>query len=181
MCGIVGYIGTQQAAPLILEGLEPPRAPGLRLRRGRGAQRGQGVVAACRQAGRTGARPQQRDSQASRGRSASGTPGGPPTAPANDVNAHPHTDAGGRVAVVHNGIIENAAALRAQLSRRRGTSFVSDTDTEVLAHLIARSDAEPSRRAVRAGAGTASRAPTASPSSTRRPRTASWRRATAAR
>ena len=55
---------------------------------------------------------------------------GPPT----DVNAHPHTDGSGRVAVVHNGIIENYEQLRAELSER---TFVSDTDTEVIPHLIA--------------------------------------------
>ena len=61
--------------------------------------------------------------------------------PANDVNAHPHVDTKGDVAVVHNGIIDNAAALRAGLADA-GVDLVSDTDTEVLAHLIARSEAE---------------------------------------
>jgi glucosamine--fructose-6-phosphate aminotransferase (isomerizing) len=53
----------------------------------------------------------------------------------NRVNAHPHLDTDGRVAVVHNGIIENFSALRTQL-QKRGRVFLSDTDTEVLAHLI---------------------------------------------
>jgi glucosamine--fructose-6-phosphate aminotransferase (isomerizing) len=53
----------------------------------------------------------------------------------NTRNAHPHTDCGGILAVVHNGIIENATALRTMLSER-GHRFVSDTDTEVIAHLI---------------------------------------------
>jgi glucosamine--fructose-6-phosphate aminotransferase (isomerizing) len=53
----------------------------------------------------------------------------------NDVNAHPHVDCTGNIAVVHNGIIENAAALRAELEAK-GHAFHSDTDTEVLAHLI---------------------------------------------
>jgi glucosamine--fructose-6-phosphate aminotransferase (isomerizing) len=57
------------------------------------------------------------------------------------VNSHPHVDADGRVAVVHNGILENAAVLRAMLEAD-GVAFVSDTDTEVLAHLIARADGE---------------------------------------
>jgi len=51
-------------------------------------------------------------------------------------NAHPHTDMANRIAIVHNGIIENAAALRAQLAAK-GVQFRSDTDSEVLAHLIA--------------------------------------------
>jgi glucosamine--fructose-6-phosphate aminotransferase (isomerizing) len=54
----------------------------------------------------------------------------------NDINAHPHTDAAGRIAVVHNGIIENAEQLRDGLTKR-GVRLVSDTDTEALAHLIA--------------------------------------------
>jgi glucosamine--fructose-6-phosphate aminotransferase (isomerizing) len=54
----------------------------------------------------------------------------------NDTNAHPHTDTAGRIAVVHNGIIENAEQLRDQLTRQ-GVELVSDTDTEALAHLIA--------------------------------------------
>ncbi|WP_086574227.1 glutamine--fructose-6-phosphate transaminase (isomerizing), partial [Streptomyces alboverticillatus] len=58
----------------------------------------------------------------------------------NDVNAHPHLDAEEKVAVVHNGIIDNASDLRAKLTAE-GFVFVSDTDTEVLAHLIARSEA----------------------------------------
>ncbi|HEY3882816.1 MAG TPA: glutamine--fructose-6-phosphate transaminase (isomerizing) [Trebonia sp.] len=53
----------------------------------------------------------------------------------NDANAHPHTDAPHRVAVVHNGIIENAEALRAQLTAD-GVKFVTDTDTEALAHMV---------------------------------------------
>ncbi len=53
----------------------------------------------------------------------------------NDLNAHPHTDCGGTVALVHNGIVENARALRAWLAEQ-GHTFRSDTDTEVLAHLI---------------------------------------------
>ena len=56
---------------------------------------------------------------------------GPPT----DPNAHPHTDCGGHLAVVHNGIIENFAALRAELAAR-GHAFTSETDTELVAHLL---------------------------------------------
>jgi glucosamine--fructose-6-phosphate aminotransferase (isomerizing) len=57
--------------------------------------------------------------------------------PPNDRNAHPHTDESGRVAVVHNGIIENYAELKAEL-QETGVTFTSDTDTEVVPHLIAR-------------------------------------------
>src|SRR5205085_7980253 len=55
---------------------------------------------------------------------------------ATDANAHPHTDAAGAIAVVHNGVIENFATLKQQL-RASGVEFRSETDTEVLAHLIA--------------------------------------------
>ncbi len=61
--------------------------------------------------------------------------------PATDHNAHPHTDVAGRVAVVHNGILDNASSLRARLTDE-GVELTSDTDTEVLAHLVARSGAE---------------------------------------
>src|SRR5256885_11199145 len=53
----------------------------------------------------------------------------------NSVNAHPHTDCGGTLALVHNGIIENAGVLRTALAQR-GHVFRSETDTEVLVHLI---------------------------------------------
>jgi glucosamine--fructose-6-phosphate aminotransferase (isomerizing) len=61
--------------------------------------------------------------------------------PATDANAHPHTDAAGRVAVVHNGIIDNAATLRRRLVDD-GVELLSDTDTEVFAHLVGRSTAD---------------------------------------
>jgi len=72
--------------------------------------------------------------------------------PPNDHNAHPHTDATGRVAVIHNGIIENFAELRHELESI-GVEFASDTDTEVVAHLVARrltERGEPLADAVRA-------------------------------
>jgi glucosamine--fructose-6-phosphate aminotransferase (isomerizing) len=72
---------------------------------------------------------------------------GPPT----DANAHPHTDGTGRVAVVHNGIVENYRALRDELEAD-GATFASETDTEVIPHLIARNlraDLDP-ERAIRA-------------------------------
>src|SRR5207244_5088688 len=56
---------------------------------------------------------------------------------ASDANAHPHLDGDGRIAVVHNGVIENYAALKSQL-QDEGVIFESDTDTEVIAHLIVR-------------------------------------------
>ena len=69
-----------------------------------------------------------------------------------DDNAHPHGDAAGRIAIVHNGIIENAAGLRAKLAGD-GIAFASETDSEVLAHLIAASPAPSLLEAVRLALG----------------------------
>lgn len=138
MCGIVGYIGNQQAAPLLLEGLT-------RLEHRGYDSAGVAVVGpsglkVAKRAGRVrdlaDALPKRFAGKAGIGHTRWATHG-----PANDVNAHPHTDAAGRVAVVHNGIIDNAAALRAELTGA-GIELVSDTDTEVLAHLVAASSAE---------------------------------------
>ncbi|MGZ6752084.1 MAG: glutamine--fructose-6-phosphate transaminase (isomerizing) [Nocardioides sp.] len=138
MCGIVGYIGGQQAAPLLLEGL------GRLEHRGYDsagvAVLGTSGVRVAKRAGRV------RDLAEELPRRFAGKVGIGHTrwathGPANDLNAHPHTDEDGRVAVVHNGIIDNAAALRHQLTEA-GVELASDTDTEVLAHLVARSGAD---------------------------------------
>ncbi|MDO9456221.1 glutamine--fructose-6-phosphate transaminase (isomerizing) [Nocardioides sp.] len=138
MCGIVGYIGTQQAAPLLLEGLS-------RLEHRGYDSAGVAVVGptgvrVAKRAGRV------RDLQEELPKRFAGKAGIGHTrwathGPATDANAHPHTDGKGDVAVVHNGIIDNANALRADLADA-GVDLVSDTDTEVLAHLIALSDAD---------------------------------------
>jgi len=138
MCGIVGYVGAQQAAPILLEGLTRLEhrgydSAGVAVLGGSGLRVG-------KRAGRV------RDLAESLPRRFAGKVGIGHTrwathGPATDGNAHPHTDAAGRVAVVHNGILDNAAALRAALTDA-GVELVSDTDTEVLAHLVARSEAD---------------------------------------
>ncbi|NYD40101.1 glutamine--fructose-6-phosphate transaminase (isomerizing) [Nocardioides panaciterrulae] len=138
MCGIVGYVGGQQAAPLLLEGLSRLEHRGYDSA-GVAVLAGAGIKVAKR-AGRV------RDLGESVPKRFSGKLGIGHTrwathGPANDVNAHPHSDAKGDVAVVHNGIIDNAATLRKRLADD-GVDLVSDTDTEVLAHLIARSGAD---------------------------------------
>ncbi len=138
MCGIVGYVGAQQAAPILVEGLTRLEHRGYDSA-GLAVLAGTGVRVAKR-AGRV------RDLAESLPKRFAGKLGVGHTrwathGPANDVNAHPHTDASGRVAVVHNGIIDNAAALRHRLAED-GVELVSDTDTEVLAHLVARSTAD---------------------------------------
>jgi glucosamine--fructose-6-phosphate aminotransferase (isomerizing) len=133
MCGIVGYIGPRPAAKLLLEGLKRLEyrgydSSGIAIVNGKGLE----IVKA---AGKISALEQQLD-----GNLPSGTLGiahtrwathGAPTTP----NAHPHTDQSGRIAVIHNGIIENASVLRKAL-QQRGHTFKSETDTEVLAHLV---------------------------------------------
>ncbi len=138
MCGIVGYVGGQQAAPLLLEGLTRLEHRGYDSA-GVAVLGGTGLKVVKR-AGRVrdlaDALPKRFAGKIGIGHTRWATHG-----PANDVNAHPHTDAKGLVAVVHNGIIDNAGALRRRLADD-GVDLVSDTDTEVLAHLIARSDAD---------------------------------------
>ncbi|WP_248579423.1 glutamine--fructose-6-phosphate transaminase (isomerizing) [Nocardioides sp. InS609-2] len=142
MCGIVGYIGAQQAPPILLEGLSRLEhrgydSAGLVVRaNGRGPR----ALKVAKRAGRV------RDLADGLPKRFAGTAGIGHTrwathGPANDVNAHPHTDAAQRVAVVHNGIIDNAAALRDKLTAD-GVELVSDTDTEVIAHLIGQSEAD---------------------------------------
>ncbi|KOG90456.1 glutamine--fructose-6-phosphate transaminase (isomerizing) [Streptomyces varsoviensis] len=157
MCGIVGYIGKRDVAPLLLEGLQrleyrgydsagialhtSGKAGGLKSAKAKGRVRDLEARLPKRFAGTTGI-----------AHTRWATHGAP-----NDVNAHPHLDAEEQVAVVHNGIIDNAADLRAKLTAE-GVAFLSDTDTEVLAHLIGRSQAptleEKVREALRLVEGT---------------------------
>ncbi len=133
VCGIVGYIGRRAAIPVLLEGLRSLEYRGYD---------SAGLAVICRdrlQVTKTAGRVQDlRDQVSDRVKATIGightrwaTHGEP-----SDINAHPHTDSAGRIAVVHNGIIENAEQLRDALTSR-GVRLVSDTDTEVLAHLIA--------------------------------------------
>jgi glucosamine--fructose-6-phosphate aminotransferase (isomerizing) len=134
VCGIVGYVGKRDAIPVLVEGLHRLEYRGY-------DSAGLAVVYRGRlQVTKTAGRVQDlRDKVAGKpwkpgigiGHTRWATHGEP-----NEVNAHPHTDASGRVAVVHNGIIENADQLRDQLAAS-GVRLVSDTDTEALAHLIA--------------------------------------------
>ncbi len=133
MCGIVGYVGRDEALPIILEGLRRLEYRGY-------DSAGVAVVddrlAVVKRAGKLDKLVRALEA----GDQPTGTVGmghtrwathGQPT----DANAHPHLDCGGRIAVIHNGIIENFADLRAGLEKR-GHLLFSETDTECIAHLI---------------------------------------------
>ncbi len=136
MCGIVGYIGSKDAAPILMEGLARVEyrgydsagialigAKGLNVFKKKGKLRELESVLPKKLAGRIGI-----------GHTRWATHGEP-----SDANAHPHVS--GTVALIHNGIIENAAEFRAQLEAN-GVVFSSETDTEVLAHLVSAKRAE---------------------------------------
>ncbi|HET6704848.1 glutamine--fructose-6-phosphate transaminase (isomerizing) [Amycolatopsis sp.] len=139
MCGIVGYIGGQNAAPILIEGLTRLEyrgydSAGIAVVGAKGAPQVHRVVGRVRNL--AAALPKRLTGKAGIGHTRWATHG-----PASEANAHPHTSEDGRVCVVHNGIIDNADTLRAQLTEA-GVTLASETDTEVLAHLIARSTAE---------------------------------------
>ncbi|MFC3448874.1 glutamine--fructose-6-phosphate transaminase (isomerizing) [Amycolatopsis speibonae] len=138
MCGIVGYIGGQNAAPILIEGLTRLEyrgydSAGISVLGGKGAQVHR-IVGRVRNL--TAALPKRLAGKVGIGHTRWATHG-----PATEANAHPHVSEDGRISVVHNGIIDNADALREQLGQA-GVTLTSETDTEVLAHLIARSGAK---------------------------------------
>jgi len=132
MCGIVGYIGPRQAAGLLVEGLRRLEYRGYD---SAGIAVVNGGLQIVKSAGKLSALEQQLDGKAPVGTLGIGhtrwATHGAPTTP----NAHPHTDQHGHIAVIHNGIIENSGAIRKML-QQRGHSFTSETDTEVLVHLV---------------------------------------------
>ncbi|MEK6649435.1 MAG: glutamine--fructose-6-phosphate aminotransferase, partial [Bacteroidota bacterium] len=135
MCGIVGYIGFKDPVPVVLDGLKHLEYRGYDSA-GVAIQQS-GRLAIRKKAGKVAdlaallkAGGDMYGSTAGMGHSRWATHGEP-----NDVNAHPHADCTGRIAVVHNGIVENYAALKTRL-QKHGHVFHSATDTEVLAHLI---------------------------------------------
>src|SRR5271168_2632522 len=134
MCGIVGYVGPKQCVPILVEGLRRLEyrgydSAGLALHTG---PRGIEIVRAVGKLANLEAALQKSPLAGTTGigHTRWATHGRP-----NEVNAHPHV--AGSVAVVHNGIIENHVALRRELEAR-GVRLSSDTDTEIVAHLIDR-------------------------------------------
>ncbi|PAZ15269.1 glutamine--fructose-6-phosphate transaminase (isomerizing) [Streptomyces sp. SA15] len=135
MCGIVGYVGSQSALEVVMAGLKRLEYRGYDS--AGVAVPADGGLAAAKKAGKlVNLEKELVERPLPTGTTGIGhtrwaTHGGP-----TDANAHPHLDNAGRVAVVHNGIIENFAGLRAELEER-GHDLASETDTEVVAHLLA--------------------------------------------
>ncbi|KOG14461.1 MULTISPECIES: glutamine--fructose-6-phosphate transaminase (isomerizing) [Streptomyces] len=135
MCGIVGYAGGQSALDVVVAGLKRLEYRGYDS--AGVAVLSDGGLAAAKKAGKLVNLEKELVDRPLAGGSVGightrwATHGGP-----TDANAHPHLDNAGRVAVVHNGIIENFAALRQELAER-GHDLLSETDTEVVAHLLA--------------------------------------------
>jgi glucosamine--fructose-6-phosphate aminotransferase (isomerizing) len=133
MCGIVGYVGEQQSLPILLEGLRRLEyrgydSAGVAIMNGDGLkiEKAAGKISVLEKK-IDASRPQGTLGIAHTRWATHGEP--------NTVNAHPHSDCRGRIAVVHNGIIENYSTIKTKL-QEEGHRFTTDTDTEVIAHLI---------------------------------------------
>ena len=134
MCGIVGYVGARDATPILLDGLRRLEYRGYDSA-GIAVLTPRGNIVIRKSEGKLKklvdlVNNNMPSGQLGLGHTRWATHGAP-----NDTNAHPHADCTGRIVVVHNGIIENYAELRDEL-RAQGHRFITETDTEVLAHLI---------------------------------------------
>jgi glucosamine--fructose-6-phosphate aminotransferase (isomerizing) len=132
MCGIVAYIGHRDVYPILIKGLQRLEYRGYD---SAGIAILNGDLKVFKKAGKVSdlnafAKDKDIDGHVGMGHTRWATHGEP-----NDRNAHPHYSQSGKFAVIHNGIIENYSSIKAELSKR-GHTFKSDTDTEVLVHLI---------------------------------------------
>ncbi|MBS1773652.1 MAG: glutamine--fructose-6-phosphate transaminase (isomerizing) [Bacteroidetes bacterium] len=132
MCGIVGYIGNKEALPILIKGLKRLEYRGYD---SAGIALLNGDLSVYKKAGKVSELEKITDGQTLTanigiGHTRWATHGEP-----NDKNAHPHLSQSGNIAIIHNGIIENYAAIKEELIKR-GYSFNSDTDTEVLVNLV---------------------------------------------
>jgi glutamine---fructose-6-phosphate transaminase (isomerizing) len=134
MCGIVGYVGRAEAVPILLDGLRRLEyrgydSAGIAIVNG-------DHVETRKCAGRIAALTKLVSEKPATGSYGISHTRWATHGKVTDENAHPHFDASGKIALVHNGVIENYQALKEQLVQNGDTNFHSDTDTEVLAHLI---------------------------------------------
>jgi glucosamine--fructose-6-phosphate aminotransferase (isomerizing) len=132
MCGIVGYLGKRQALPIIIKGLKRLEYRGYD---SAGVALLNGSLDIVKKKGKvqdleTEIGTRTMDASIGMGHTRWATHGEP-----NDKNAHPHASTDGKLAIIHNGIIENYSSLKKELEKN-GHTFLSDTDTEVLIHLI---------------------------------------------
>ena len=135
MCGIVGYIGTKQAAPIILDGLSKLEYRGYDSA-GMAVYDGEGKINITKSVGRLKILENiTRGGETMPGLCGIGHTRWATHGVPSDINAHPHFNEAETITVVHNGIFENYLSLRKMLTER-GYHFVSETDTEVLAHLL---------------------------------------------
>ena len=133
MCGIMGYVGPQQAAPVILDGLRRLEYRGYD---SAGIAVTNGHIDVRKAEGKIERLSSLLDREPLKGSVGIGHTRWATHGEPSDVNAHPHTDPSGAFVVVHNGIIENFLTLRESL-QEEGHDFTSDTDSEILAHLVA--------------------------------------------
>ncbi len=133
MCGIVAYLGTEDAYPILIKGLKRLEYRGYDSAGVALLDQGQFHLHKCR--GRVNDLETHVGEAATTGNVGIGHTRWATHGPPNDLNAHPHLSGGGDLALIHNGIIENYSTLKEELINR-GHVFHSDTDTEVLAHLI---------------------------------------------
>jgi glucosamine--fructose-6-phosphate aminotransferase (isomerizing) len=136
MCGIVSYIGPRQATPIIFEGLRRLEYRGYDSA-GLAVLEENGHICVRREVGKLSALGTLLEEQPVRGHIGVGHTRWATHGEPSQRNAHPHVGMTGDVVVVHNGIVENFMSLREELEAE-GTVFVSDTDTEVIAHLVER-------------------------------------------
>src|SRR3977135_899970 len=139
MCGIIGYLGERSAAPIIMESLKRLECRGYESAGVAIFNEADGQTSVVKSAAKVDTLVERLTEEMPQGRlgighTRWGTPG-PPTA----LNTQPHTDCHQRIMVIHNGIIENFAELRREL-QARGHVFISETDTEVVPHLIEEND-----------------------------------------
>lgn len=134
MCGIVGYVGAKNATPLLIEGLKRLEYRGYDSA-GVAIRQKDGALAVCKRVGRLANLEEALEAMPLAGGLGIGHTRWATHGEPSEINSHPHLDCTGTIAVVHNGIIENYLSLRSELEAQ-GHVFRSQTDTEVIPHLI---------------------------------------------